>query len=55
MNYYGIYIPSITVQQYAGCYTLGGVGIYFEKKPCWFHRQMMKLCLGFEWKDEVKQ
>jgi hypothetical protein len=39
---------------YVGCYCLGGdVGlkIYFKTKPKWFHRKMMKLCLGWEWLD----
>lgn len=39
---------------YAGCYKLSGLSIYLEKKPKWFHRTMMKLCLGWEWVDEVK-
>ncbi len=23
----------------------------YGKKPCWFHRTMMKLCFGIEWMD----
>jgi hypothetical protein len=26
---------------------------YFRKKPCWFHRMMTKILLGWEWKDEI--
>lgn len=39
---------------YVGYYLLGGrfgLRISFEKKPCWFHRKMMYLCLGWEWGD----
>ena len=40
--------------KYAGCYCLGGktICIYFVTKPKWLHRTMMKLCLGWEWKNE---
>ena len=44
----------VPTPDYVGCYALGGdVGlkIYFGKKPKWLHRQMMKLCLGWEWID----
>lgn len=27
--------------------------LYKEKKPNWFHRTMMKLCLGIKWVDTV--
>jgi hypothetical protein len=43
--------------KYAGSYCLGGktgVCIWFEKKPNWFHRTMMKVCLGWEWIDITK-
>ena len=39
---------------YVGRYCLeGNIGfcIAFEKKPNWFHRTMMKVCLGWEWTD----
>ena len=40
---------------YAGCYRIGNEGtgtcFYLKEKPCWFHRKMMKLCLGWEWRD----
>ena len=39
---------------YVGRYCLGGTTgfcIAFEKKPNWFHRTMMKVCLGWEWTD----
>ena len=45
------FIPSKT---YVGRYCLGGnIGfcIAFERKPNWFHRTMMKACLGWEWTD----
>jgi hypothetical protein len=44
-----------TLPKYVGCYCLGGKNgfcISFEKKPNWFHRTMMKVCLGWEWKDK---
>jgi hypothetical protein len=44
-----------TIPNYAGMYCLGGKNVFcisFEKKPNWFHRTMMKLCLGWEWKDD---
>lgn len=37
---------------YVGGYRLGGefgLQINFTHKPNWFHRTMMKLCLGWEW------
>jgi hypothetical protein len=40
--------------KYVGSYRIGenyGLSISFEKKPNWFHRKMMKLCLGWEWRD----
>ena len=42
------------VPKYVGFYKLGGnqgLRISQEKKPCWFHRKMMKWCLSFEWFD----
>jgi hypothetical protein len=39
---------------YVGRYCLGGIQgfcVAFEKKPNWFHRTMMKVCLGWEWTD----
>ena len=46
-----------TIPNYAGMYCLGGdknvLCISFEKKPNWFHRTMMKVCLGWEWKDKL--
>ena len=44
----------ITTIKYVGGYQLGGVGglrINFKTKPLWFHRMMMKLCLGWTWVD----
>jgi hypothetical protein len=48
------FTPSKT---YAGYYCLGGKLGYcigFEKKPNWFHRIMMNLCLGWKWIDATK-
>jgi hypothetical protein len=41
----------VSQPNYVGCYSMGGLSIYFEKKPKWLHRKMMKLCLGWEWID----
>jgi hypothetical protein len=46
----------VTVPNHVGYYCLGGnIGfcIAFAKKPNWFHRTMMKVCLGWEWKDKI--
>jgi hypothetical protein len=43
------------IPNHVGYYCLGGnIGfcIAFAKKPNWFHRTMMKVCLGWEWKDK---
>ena len=48
------FIPSKT---FVGRYCLGGdtkFCIAFEKKPNWFHRTMMKVCLGWKWENDVK-
>jgi hypothetical protein len=40
---------------YVGSYRLGkpiGFHIALQKKPCWFHRTMMRLCFGWEWEDK---
>ena len=40
--------------KYVGMYCLGGnpgFCINLANKPNWFHRTMMKLCLGWEWRD----
>jgi len=29
--------------------------VYATKKPCWLHRKMSKLLLGWEWIDEKAQ
>ena len=36
---------------YVGDYHLGGLAIGFEKKPSWWHRFWMRVCLGWIWKD----
>lgn len=51
------YVPMATIQtpNYVGGYRLGGeygVQFNFTVKPNWFHRTMMKLCLGWEWIDD---
>lgn len=43
---------TFTSPQYVGGYRMGGVNglqINLITKPNWFHRKMMKLCLGWEW------
>jgi hypothetical protein len=45
---------TITQPNHVGCYKIGGEqGLHFclTNKPNWFHRKMMKLCLGWEWVD----
>lgn len=45
---------TITQPDYVGCYKIGGdhgLHLCFTTKPKWFHRKMMKLCLGWEWVD----
>ena len=47
-------IGRITPAKYVGGYRFGGT--YFtqfnmSEKPCWFHRKMVKLVLGWEWVD----
>jgi hypothetical protein len=37
--------------KYSGYYTIGGLSVSMVEKPNWFHRKMMKLCLGWEWRD----
>ena len=34
-----------------GFYAIGQFRIAIGKKPIWFHRKMMALCLGWEWID----
>ena len=46
----------LTVNNHVGYYCLGdkmGFCIAFEKKPNWFHRTMMKMCLGWKWIDKI--
>jgi hypothetical protein len=45
---------NISQPNYIGSYKIGGdygLQIHFVTKPNWFHRKMMKLCLGWEWID----
>ena len=40
--------------KYAGGYCLGGsmgLQVNLKEKPIWLHRTMMRLCLGWEWRD----
>jgi hypothetical protein len=58
---YSFYVPpkysgcyKIGPPKYSGCYRIGGnygLSISIVKKPNWFHRKMMALCLGWEWID----
>ena len=43
--------------KYVGYYYLGhkALCIAFEKKPNWFHRTMMKVCLGWKWENDIKK
>lgn len=48
----------VTSPQDVGMYCLGdkaSLCIMFEKKPNWFHRKMMKMCLGWKWTDTTKK
>ena len=52
------FVPMATIQTptFVGRYILGGeygLKIGFTYKPNWFHRTMMKLCLGWEWIDNT--
>ena len=52
------HVPLATIQTptYVGGYGLGGeygVTFNFTFKPNWFHRTMMRLCLGWEWIDNT--
>ena len=42
--------------KYVGRYCLGdkALCIAFVKKPNWFHRTMMKVCLGWKWENDIK-
>jgi hypothetical protein len=48
---YFTFKPLSASPDYVGCYSVGGLSIYLEKRPKWLHRKMMKLCLGWEWID----
>jgi hypothetical protein len=54
-NYYSIKEYTFhAFPKYVGYYRIGGdhgLCISMVKKPIWFHRTMMKLCLGWEWTD----
>jgi len=50
------HVPFIQQPTYVGGYRLGGeygVTFNFTFKPNWFHRTMMRLCLGWEWIDNT--
>ena len=46
----------VTAPQDVGMYCLGDkqLCIHFTTKPNWFHRTMMKVCLGWKWIDITK-
>ena len=51
-----IYTCKAPIPKFVGMYMIGGdqgLCFSFERKPKWFHRTMMKYCLGWEWKDTV--
>lgn len=51
-NVYNYAPVGLKIPEYVGGYRLGGeygLQINFTYKPNWFHRTMMKLCLGWEW------
>jgi hypothetical protein len=54
-NYYSTKEYTVhALPKYVGYYQIGGdygLRVSFTKKPIWFHRTMMKLCLGWEWTD----
>jgi hypothetical protein len=55
-DYSHVSLATIQTPTYVGGYRLGGVyGVTFNFtfKPNWFHRTMMRLCLGWEWIDNT--
>jgi hypothetical protein len=46
---------TLPTPNYVGYYKIGkeysGLDIGLTEKPKWFHRKMMKICLGIEWFD----
>ena len=56
MNEYKLYQPPKVV----GYWILNGnvdnhwIAFSCYKKPCWFHRTMMRLLLGFDYREESK-
>ena len=48
-------ITGSLMPKYAGGYRFGGSSYYTQfnliNKPCWFHRKMVQLVLGWEWVD----
>ena len=40
-----------TPPDYVGGYHIGLVEFCMSQKPIWFHRVMVRLVLGWEWKD----
>ena len=48
------YVFTDSIPKYVGSYCIGGsmgLQIYLKEKPIWLHRTMMRLCLGWKWKD----
>ena len=46
-------MTKLYTEQDVGMYCLGDkqLCIHFRTKPNWFHRTMMKVCLGWKWID----
>jgi len=44
--------------RYVGGYHVGGPAglvINLTERPCWLHRQMMRWCFGWEWRDASRK
>lgn len=48
---YSIKLPKVIGEYRLGKNKISYVQISLTHKPNWFHRQMMKLCLGWYWYD----
>jgi hypothetical protein len=46
---------TLTIPTIVGRYVISeGLHFTFTRKPNWFHRIMVRLLLGWEWQDELK-
>ena len=64
MEEYNIEVPLVASElsiakkeNWKGCYALGNnkantLCFYFDRKPKWLHRQMMRIFFGWYWFDE---